>query len=274
MAMSHNGEYRLSDSTAVEPLINSFAVWSDTISPAPYSLHLLHYQIKTLSSYIANPEIHIKAVQNPKFIGGPFINVPASRANEVKEILDRTEKDQKDNVEFAKAITEFYEYLAKEAKGQSLEPYYGNIPDPLRGYVELLYDYYSHPIVRLVESLLYESPYYKKQLQSLRLFHQPSDNFRRPFVSTPRLQEGDQIDWAVPFDSPDIDELFESRTCRPGRSGTCRSFSALTPKASNACCPCCRRTPTRRLKSGSARASGSAISGTPVYLWSGTASLC
>ncbi|HEX5736375.1 MAG TPA: MBL fold metallo-hydrolase [Blastocatellia bacterium] len=207
--MTHKGEYRLADSTAAEPLINSFAVWSDTISPAPYSLHLLHYQIKTLSSYIANPEIHIKAVQNPKFIGGPFIDVPASRANEVKEILDRTEKDQKDNVEFAKAITEFYEYLAKEAKGQSLEPYYEKIPDPLRGYVELLYDYYSHPIVRLMESLLYESPYYKKELQSVRLFHQPGDNFRRPFVSTPRLQESDQIDWAVPFDSPDIDELFK-----------------------------------------------------------------
>jgi L-ascorbate metabolism protein UlaG (beta-lactamase superfamily) len=207
--MRYTDEVRLADSTAIEPLINSFAIWSDTISPAPYSLHLANYQMKTLASYLANPEVHLKAVRNPKFAGGPFIDIPGERAGEVREIFERTKQDQQDNIELARVIVDFYEYLSKEAKGQSLEPFYEKAPEALRGYVELFYDYYSHPILRLQEGLLYESSYYKRTLQSLRLFRQTRDNFRPPFLSTPRLQQKDQIDWAAPFESTDIDEFFK-----------------------------------------------------------------
>src|SRR5262249_23976522 len=82
-------------------------------------------------------------------------------------------------------------------------------PEPLRGYVELAYDYYNHPILKLFESLLFKSPYYKKEIQSLRIFNQLRDDSRRFFLSTPRLDEEDQIDWAVPFDSSAVDELFK-----------------------------------------------------------------
>ena len=67
--MSDKDTYRLADSTAVEPLINSWLAWSDTISPAPYSMHLVHYQLKTLNSYLSSPEAHVKASRNPKFMG-------------------------------------------------------------------------------------------------------------------------------------------------------------------------------------------------------------
>jgi L-ascorbate metabolism protein UlaG (beta-lactamase superfamily) len=207
--MSDLSTYRIGDSVAIEPLINRWVPWSDLISPAPYSLHLRNYQRKTLSAYIGNPEIHLKACRNPKFSGGPFVDIPVHRAGEVEQLLRCMENEQSGNIEFANSLTEFYGYLGKEAKGQSLEPYYEKVPEILRGYVELVYDYYNHPIVRVIESLLYESPYYRKDLQSFRIFQQTNDNCRPPFLSTPRLYEKDQIDWSEPFESAAADELFK-----------------------------------------------------------------
>lgn len=207
--MVHTEKYRLADSTVLEPLINQWAVWADLISPATYSMHMLHYQIKTLTSYAANPQLHVKACQNPKLAGGPFVNIPEQRAQEVNDLLKATEKDQSDNIQLARSLIEFHEYLTKEAKGQSLEPFYAKLPDTLRGYVELVYDYYNHPIVRLMESLLYESPYYKPKLQSLRVFEQKRDDSRPFFLSTPRLLGNDELDLQTTFDDPAIDELFK-----------------------------------------------------------------
>jgi hypothetical protein len=119
--MSQNITYRFADSTAIEPLVNNWAVWADLMSPAPFSLHMTHYQMKTLSSYIANPDIHVKACKNPKFLGGPFVDIAKERAGEVKELLTNTERNLSDNINFAKSLGEFHDYLDKEAKGQSLE---------------------------------------------------------------------------------------------------------------------------------------------------------
>jgi L-ascorbate metabolism protein UlaG (beta-lactamase superfamily) len=199
--------YRLADSTTVEPLINQWAVWSDLIAPAPYSMHLEHYQIKMVTSYLENPETHLKACRNPKLIGGPFVDIPAERADEVRGLLDSMQA-QHANRELARAITEVYESLTREAKGQSLEAFYARLPESLRGYTELVYDYYNHPILRLMEGLLYASHYYNKNAQSLRISATAHDHSRRFFLSTPRLLDEGEIDWRTPFESPEIDELF------------------------------------------------------------------
>ena len=113
-----------------------------------------------------------------------------------------------DNLRLAESVFEFHNFLVAEAKGQSLEPFYEKVPEALRGYVELNYDYYNRPLMRCLEGLLYESPYYKKSLQSLRIFKQTNDGARPFFQNTPRLKEENQIEWSVPFDSPLVDELF------------------------------------------------------------------
>jgi L-ascorbate metabolism protein UlaG (beta-lactamase superfamily) len=206
--MPQNGLYRLAESTALEPLVNKWAAWADLISPIPYSLHLLNYQMKTLSSYLDRPELHIQASGNSDLAGGPFVDIPVERAGEVFDFFTSTEREQGENIALAKAVAAFHNYLNREANGQSLESYYAEIPDILRGYVELLYDYYNHPIVRFFEGLLYESPYYRKDLQSLRILQQAHDHARRFFLNTPRLEETDQIDWRISFDSPTVDAFF------------------------------------------------------------------
>ncbi len=207
--MSSNSLYRLGNSTAVEPLVNKWAAWSHVVSPVPYSLHLLHYQLKLMQSYLDDPSLHVDACRNPKLRSGRFVNVPEERADEVMHLMQATIANQSDNLRFAECITEFHNFLVQEAKGQSLDPFYEMAPPLLRGYIELMYDYYNRPTVRFFESLLYESPYYHKNIQSLRLFRHTHDNERLFVMSTPRLDESDQIDWRVPFESAAVDNLFK-----------------------------------------------------------------
>ncbi len=112
--------FRLADTTVIEPLVNRWAVWSDLISPVPASLHLVNYQLKLLESYLADPDVHVKASQNPKFYGGRFVDVPASRAGDVRELLEGMKDSQRESIKLAGAVIDFANYLDREAEGQSL----------------------------------------------------------------------------------------------------------------------------------------------------------
>ena len=205
--MGAGTRYRLADFTVAEPLINHWAAWSYLLAPVPASLQLLRHQTQVLQSYIEDPDFHVKACLDPGLIGGPFANIPVERVGEVRELLAVTLDKQSAALKLASALIQFYDLLVEEAKGQSLEPFYEKIPDELRGYVELVYDYYNRPTVRFLENLLYESKYYDKGLQSLRLSRLKQDS--RPFImSTPRLQEEGQVDWPAAFDDSRVDELF------------------------------------------------------------------
>ncbi|HJP94903.1 MAG TPA: MBL fold metallo-hydrolase [Pyrinomonadaceae bacterium] len=206
--MSRTAVYRLHDSTVAEPLVNRWEAWAHLIPPVPSSLHLREYQIKLLQSYLADPQVHADACANPKLRSGPFVDVAPRRASEVKEFLKRTEEKLAANLKLAQRTIEFQNYLVREAKGLSLDPFYERLPDELRGYVELIYDYYSRPAVRFFEGLLYESPYYRSDVQSFRIFRQQHDNSRSFIMSTPRLPESDQFEWNVPFAEAAVDEFF------------------------------------------------------------------
>lgn len=207
--MTKNATYRLADSTAVEALIDRWVAWPHTFSPVVYCLHLLNYQKKTLASYVQNPALHVKSSGNPKLLGGPFVNIPIDRAPEVAQMLARLEEEHSDDLALASDLIAFQNLLDAEAKGQTLEPYYEKIPASLRGYVELLYDYNCRPIVRCIENLVYKSTHYKKHLQSLHMFTQKHDRARSNYMNTPRMPGPEAIELAIPFASPEVDELYK-----------------------------------------------------------------
>lgn len=206
--MSTERLYFLSETTAVEPLVNKWVAWAHVLAPVTGSLHLQHYQLELLQSYLKDPQVHARTCQDPKLRSGPFVDIPAERAGEVKALLSSTVAKLSGNLKLAKSLMEFQNYLVKEAKGQSLEPYYEKLPPSLRGYVELVYDYYHRPALRFFENMIYESSYYNSKLQSLRIFRQERDNSRAYIMNTPRLKQSGQVDWAVPFASPQVDEFF------------------------------------------------------------------
>lgn len=208
LQMTTDAHLVLAESACVEPLVARWPAWPHVLAPVTQSLHLSNYQSTVLRSYLSNPDGHETACRNPMLFGGAFVDIPSERAPEVKALLDETVQEFGENVEFARSLIEFHNRIAAEAEGASLEGYYSRVPAPLRGYVELIYDYYNHPIVRCLESSIYRSRYYKKNAQSLRLFELRDDVARPYFMSTPRLPEEASIDWSIPFDDAQIDALF------------------------------------------------------------------
>src|SRR6185295_6990775 len=82
-AMNSTPKYRLAESTLIEPLVNSWHAWTYLITPVPASLHLVHYQIPTMESYLSSPNTHAEAYRDPALVCGPFIGVPPERAHQV-----------------------------------------------------------------------------------------------------------------------------------------------------------------------------------------------
>ena len=200
--------YRLRDSTLVEPLVNHWWAWPYLLSPVAASLHLRNYQLPVMRSYLEDPQAHLLASRDPDLLGGPFVNVPVERADEIRKLCDDTERLQRANIELADAIAEGMRRLFAEGKGQSLDDYYERMPQAMRGFAELIYDYNNQPNLRFLEGLLYESPYYDESLQSLRLTQAKTDKERPFFMSTPRLDDETAIDWTISFANTEVDDLF------------------------------------------------------------------
>jgi L-ascorbate metabolism protein UlaG (beta-lactamase superfamily) len=200
----------LRQNVVVEPLFDQWYAWTFLIPPATASRNITERHLKIIDSYISDPDLHASAVRNPKMLGGPFIDYCGQRVDEIRALRDRTISDRALLLELSAAITGLGAMLRSEARGFSLQPLYARVPEPLRGYVELVYDLNNNPSFRLLEPLLYRSKYYDRSAQSLALSLISSDN--RPFVlSTPRLDSAGIVDLRIPFESEIVDWLFEAK---------------------------------------------------------------
>ncbi len=200
----------LKPNVVIEPLVNQWYAWSYLISPPTTAMCIANLHLKIMQSFVAAPQIHISALKNPSMVGGPFIDYPASRVYEIKDLIENITKEQAHMLELAEDIKSLDKRLTDEAVGYSIEPMYENIPDSLKGYVELVYDLNNHPSIRFIEGLLYQSPYYKKSAQTIAL--SLTDNDDRSFIfSTPRLANDRTLNLNIPFSYEGIDELFKMK---------------------------------------------------------------
>jgi L-ascorbate metabolism protein UlaG (beta-lactamase superfamily) len=196
----------LKPNVVIEPLIARWYAWSHLISPASAAMNITKRHLEIMNSYIESPELHMAAVKDPKMLGGPFVDYKLNRTNEIEQLLEYTLKEQKDLIELSFALKKLDKVLKQADKGFSLELVYENVPEILKGYVELVYDLNNNPSYRLFEKLLYKSKFYIPTLQSVALWI--TDNDTRPFcLSTPRLNETNTMYLDIPFESKLIDEL-------------------------------------------------------------------
>ena len=194
-----------------EPLWDSWYAWTHLISPATAARNLTHRHLKIMDSYIAGPQFHANALKNPQMIGGPFVDLGGQRVDEIKSLRDRTRSTQAPLIALSNALAELDGLLQGHSGGGSLLPLYAQVPEVLKGYVELCYDLNHRPSYRPIEGLLYRSKYFDRSAQSLMLSLTGGD--ARPFVtSTPRLAQPGAYHWRMPFDSPEIDRLFALET--------------------------------------------------------------
>jgi L-ascorbate metabolism protein UlaG (beta-lactamase superfamily) len=200
----------LKGNVRIEPLFNQWYAWSYLIAPSTAPMYVANLHLKLMESFIVTPQVHVSALKNPANLGGPFIDYDATKVPEIKALREKTLKENQHMLAFADAVKTLDKILTEEATGLSLESLYQKVPDPLRGYVELVYDLNNQPSIRFIEGLLYHSPYYNEASQSLTLTLTERDE--RSFVfSTPRLDHGAGLTLNLPFNHPGLTELFRMK---------------------------------------------------------------
>lgn len=200
----------LRQNVLVEPLFNQWYAWSYLISPATAAMFVVNSHLKIMQSFVNAPQVHVMAQKNPAMRGGPFINYGPDRVGDIRKLLESTVRRSGRLLEFAAAVEKTDGILVNEAKGNSMEALYQRLPEALRGYVELVYDLNDSPSFRLIEGLLYKSPYYDESSQSVALSLLHRDE--RPFaLSTPCLRDEGRVFVQLPFRSAAYDELFHMK---------------------------------------------------------------
>ncbi|MEM9272182.1 MAG: MBL fold metallo-hydrolase [Cyanobacteria bacterium P01_F01_bin.143] len=207
-------EFYLKPNAIAEPLFNQWYAWSYLIPPATAAKYVVNSHIQIMESFINAPQVHVSALKNPAMIGGPFINYDSDRVWEIAALLEKTKISQKLLLDLDRAITELDQILQEIKDGISLESFYDQVPEIIRGYVELVYDRYNNPGIRFIEGLLYQSLFYDQKSQSIFFYLGNPD--RRSFVlSTPRLASDQALNITLPFCDRRWDDLFQMRE-RPG----------------------------------------------------------
>ncbi len=181
------------------------------IPPISSAFNVLHRQIKVMTSYLHAPEAHETAIKNPAFRGGPFLNIDRSNLDLIAKMLIETENKSNFQAKFVEGVKYLDRLLFDAGRGHSLETLYEQIPDILAGFVELYYDRHHRPDFRFFEELLYDTPLYDENEQSVQL-QQFSGNTSRPFVfSTPTLPKNGSVCINLPFRSRAYDDLFRMK---------------------------------------------------------------
>lgn len=225
--MDHDKLY-LRGNIVMEPLFSQWYVWAHLIAPSTAPMYVAHQHLKIMQGFVAQPQVHVAAMKSPELIGGPYINYGADRVGDVRALIEKTTKQQARLIELAAAIKSLDAAVTAHPRGMSLEELYPRVPEPLRGYVELTYDLKNQPSLRLIEGLLYRSPYYNEEAQSLLLSRIDKD--ARSFIfSTPRLEEPDNLHLATPFRHPRVDALTALRR-RPEALDTIRELLGVAPE--------------------------------------------
>lgn len=195
----------------VDPLFNQWYAWNLLVPPVTAAVNTLERHLKMMTSFVNSPAMHAAALKNPAMRGGPFIDLDAGRVPEVKALIKTTQEKCAHLVELAKAMQQLNKTLQEKARGMAMETLYELIPPALQGYVELVYDMGHNPSFRVIEPLLYRSPYYAENCQSVALSEITADR-KRPFMlSTPRLKDDSALFLDLKFSDPRLDDLFRMK---------------------------------------------------------------
>jgi L-ascorbate metabolism protein UlaG (beta-lactamase superfamily) len=202
--------YYLRPDVVVEPLIARWHAWSGLISPVTAALNVVHRHLDIMTSYVSMPQVHAAAARDPALLGGPFIDLEGGRVGEVRALLDWTRQQQQPAIQLAEDLATVWTMLQHEADGHGMTNLYKQLPDSIRGAVELVYTPSGAPDIRLIEPLLYQSPCYNPKLQGAMIRRIRSDHRAFAF-STPRLDLPDAIYLDGAFKDPVYDKLASLR---------------------------------------------------------------
>lgn len=195
-----------------EPLVNQWYAWPYLLPPVTGARHMVHTHRRIMNSFVKDYQLHILAANQTGMTGGEFLDCSEEQVADIRALVRRIDEEHADLVALSDAVRQLDELLRAHTSGESIEYLYAQVPEPLQGYVEIFMDLEHRPSYRLLESLLYRSPYYKRSLQSVS-FGIVGEQGKRPFVlSTPRLATADNLQIAADYNDPLLDAMFAART--------------------------------------------------------------
>lgn len=226
-------DVRWKPGTVIEPLVRSWYAWVHLIAPVTHALQSVNSHRRNMASFVAEPELHEAALRNPAMLGGPFVRYPAHRRAEIARSLQDLDRGLGDCIGLVQGMSALEELLGRLPSGGSLEELYPQVPEVLRGYVELVYDLQHRPSFRVFETLLYRSKFYKPELQHAVMYCQQRDE--RPFaLSSPRLMESGDVPIPFGFADERWDALGKLRDV-PMPLGRVAELLESTPEAIASC---------------------------------------
>ncbi len=194
----------------MEPLVYRWHAWSHLIAPAQLAMHIAFRIAPLLKSFLSDIGVHVAANQDPAMFGGPFVDLQETDAHAVSRLLEHTRADAARLVSIAEDWRKLEALLQEKATGYSLNEFYPLLPATLQGLVELQYDLYQHPSVRLLEPLLYAEEH---QGSGQAIYLQViAETDRAFFMSTPRLATPGNLSLKVRFSDTRLDTLARART--------------------------------------------------------------
>lgn len=211
--MTQEAQLYLRDDVCIDPLVNQWYAWPNLIAPVTYAMYMRKTHRRLMHSFVNNHELHIIANQDPAMAGGgEFVDCGADEVDAVRALIDKFDREHAQCQVLCDSVKELDTLLQAHTSGETVEPLYDKVPDALKGYVELFMDLYHQPSYRLIEGLLYHSPYYDPSIQSVS-FSRLQPGKPRPFVlSTPRLPAAGNLQLRRPFAAPLWDRIFRARS--------------------------------------------------------------
>jgi L-ascorbate metabolism protein UlaG (beta-lactamase superfamily) len=197
----------LSPSAVPQPLLHRWYAWCHLVPPQTAALNLHQRYLPMMRSYLRAPQVHEAALANPARYGGPFLSPYGGGAGDVEALLAATERDGAGLLRLAEDVRAAQLLLTAQADGRPMEALYAQVPEGLRGLVELVYDTADRPRLRVFEALAYRAGEAWRSGQSVCLLPRP--DLQQPFTfSSPVLARSDRVDLPVAFDDVRLDELY------------------------------------------------------------------
>ncbi len=203
-------QYFLRPDVAVEPLVSRWYALPHMVSPATACLSITYRYLPLMESFISAPSAHVAAFNDPTLRGGPFVDLPASSLEDMRELLNLTKQNLTDMIQFGSDLRNALRLVMKNNDGFSIERFYAELPENIKGYVELSCSLSGASDIKVYEFLLYLKNVHRPDTQSALLYQVKDDS--RPFaMSTPRLPSPSALEITQPFSSEIFDFLAELR---------------------------------------------------------------
>jgi L-ascorbate metabolism protein UlaG (beta-lactamase superfamily) len=199
----------------VEPLVDRWPAWTHILAPPQQAMNLAFRYLPALQSFVSSPGVHIAAAQDPEMYGGPFVALPLDAVPAVQAYIAEVTEKRAEALRFAQQFREFDRRLLTAAQGYSLNEHRLDMPEALKGRIELVYDLNKHPKMKLLEEMFEEDDMGLRASEGVRI-HDTPDVQRHFFLSTPYLDGADGLFVRAPLASEQVMQLCEART-RPVR---------------------------------------------------------